>query len=462
VSQPDLVSSIPGIAWPAIPDAEAQPLLAALFQLDQTQWWPAETIREFQFRQLKLLMSQARRNVPYYKERLRAAGFNPREAITPESWRELPILRRQDIQAAGTRLHARKLPRRHGKAWSVTTAGSTGRPIQVLKTQLTNFLAGVFTMRENFWQGRDLSLKLATIGNTRVVGEAPYPEGSILANEKRAASLLYALGPSVGLDVNCAMEQQVAWLERHRPAYLKTYPTNALRLARHCLDKGLELPGLLEVQVFSEIVDPELREVCREAWGAPVVDQYISHDSGYMALQCPDHDHYHIQAEGVLLEVLDQEGQPAQPGSIGRVVVTPLHNFAMPLIRYQIGDYAEVGEPCPCGRGLPTLKRIVGREQDLLTLPGGEKRWTSINQRLSTGFLEVAPITQFQIVQNRLEALEVRLAAERELTTDDEERLRQWLGQVFGYPFEVSFRYYDEIPRTPGGKFRDFISEIES
>ena len=88
---------------------------------------------------------------------------------------------------------------------------------------------------------------------------------------------------------------------------------------------------------------------------------YTCQEAGYLALQCPDYPHFHVQSENVLLEVVDDVGQPCGPGEVGRVLITSLNNFATPLIRYELGDYAEVGAPCPCGRGLPVLKRIMGR-----------------------------------------------------------------------------------------------------
>ena len=128
----------------------------------------------------------------------------------------------------------------------------------------------------------------------------------------------------------------------------------------------MRLPGLREVRTLGEASTPDLRALCREAWGVPLVDVYSAEEVGYIALQCPEHEHYHVQAESVLVEILDERGAPAPPGETGRVVVTDLHNFAMPLVRYEIGDYAEVGEPCACGRGLPVLRRIVGRVRNML------------------------------------------------------------------------------------------------
>ena len=113
----------------------------------------------------------------------------------------------------------------------------------------------------------------------------------------------------------------------------------------------------------------------------------------------------------MLVEVIDAAGQPCAPGQVGRVVVTPLFNYAMPLLRYELGDYAEVGPPCPCGRGLPVLTRILGRERNaLLVAPTGERYWPAFGSRK---FTEIAPIVQHQFVQKDAEWIEARLVTER-------------------------------------------------
>ena len=130
------------------------------------------------------------------------------------------------------------------------------------------------------------------------------------------------------------------------------------------------------------------------------------------------------------------------------------------MIRYAIGDFAEAGEPCPCGRGLPVLRRIIGREQDMVTLPGGEKRWTLLSAGNIESFLRLAPVRQYQFVQKDLETIEARLAVERDLTEEEKEGLRDWVVAKLDHPFKVTFSFVDEIPRTASGKYRDFISEI--
>jgi phenylacetate-CoA ligase len=106
---------------------------------------------------------------------------------------------------------------------------------------------------------------------------------------------------------------------------------------------------------MSEVLDPETCDDCQKYWGGPVIESYSAKEAGTIALQCPEHGRLHVQSESLLLEILYESGRACAPDKIGCVVISDLHNLALPLIRYEIGDYAEAAEPCPCGRGLPTL-----------------------------------------------------------------------------------------------------------
>src|SRR5262249_14466253 len=143
-----------------------------------------------------------------------------------------------------------------------------------------------------------------------------------------------------------------------------------------------------------------------------VVDSYSSEELGYIGLQCPGREHYHVQAENLLVEVLRGDGSPCVAGETGRMVVTTLHNFAMPFVRYANGDYAEVGPACPCGRGLPVLTRIAGRQRNMLMRPDGVQHWPSFPTEVWGG---IAPVRQLQVVQDALDHVEVRLVLPRDL-----------------------------------------------
>jgi phenylacetate-CoA ligase len=187
-----------------------------------------------------------------------------------------------------------------------------------------------------------------------------------------------------------------------------------------------------------------------------VADVYSSEEVGYIAFQC-ERGRYHVQAENIMLEIIDEAGNPRPPGHVGRVVITVLHNFAMPLIRYEIGDYAAFGEACPCGRGLPVLERIVGRRRNMLRLPDGTEHWPSFPEDRWVG---IAPIRQLQVVQTAIDRVVLRTVVDRPLTSIEIDQLRRVFADVLCFPHDVVVEQVDHIPRLPNAKFEDFISEL--
>jgi phenylacetate-CoA ligase len=453
-------SSVPGIVWPALPGGTTGLLLATLYQLETSQYLPAEELRARQFRQLAPLVAHALKTVPYYRTAWTSAGVALEEPITPARWARLPILTRRQAQEAGATLRSDAVPSAHGNVASATTTGSTGMPLTVSKTALTQFFWDVFTLREERWHGRDLSAKLAAIRN-----DDRRPAGHVGLYESRFSdwgppvASTYPTGPASMLDIRSSLAEQVEWLRREAPAYLLTFGLNLLFLARYCREHAIALPSLRGVRSSGEVLAEGTREACRAAWGVDVVDVYSAVEAGYIALQCPAAETYHVQAENALVEILDGDGRPCAPGEVGRVIVTPLHNYATPLIRYEIGDFAEVGAPCPCGRSLPTLTRILGRTREMLLLPSGEERFPYFLKKVLAQF---GAIIQHQIVQRSRDHLEVVLAARAPLAVAEEERLRHAIRDGFGHPFRVTFTYCEEIPRAANGKYQEFRREVSA
>jgi phenylacetate-CoA ligase len=188
----------------------------------------------------------------------------------------------------------------------------------------------------------------------------------------------------------------------------------------------------------------------------PIADLYSTEEAGLIALQCPLHTHYHVQSEAVLVEILDEQGAPCGAGQIGRVVVTPLHNLPMPLMRYVIGDYAEVGPPCDCGRTLPVLTRILGRDRNRLVMPNSERTYAAVSPRIG----EVAAIIQHKMLHTRIDKLELRVVMRRQLTDDKISFLRDVIQRNLDHPFPLEIVYVDSIPRTESRKFEDFRCEL--
>jgi len=447
-------STVAGIEWPAIPTGRAAALCALLDQFGRSEWLSPEALLTQQFRQLDVLAAHAFQHSPFWRNRLAQTGYGQGSALR-DCWRALPVLERTEVQAQGAALRCAVVPQGHGGTGEVASSGSTGMPIRVRKTELTTLFWEAVTLRDHLWHDRDFSGVLAGIRWFQD-GAALPPEGDSWPDWGAPVSTVYASGPARGLAVTATVAQQTAWLARVQPAYLVIFPSLLPDLIDECARQGVRLSALKEVRTVGECVEDSTRTLCRERWGVPLHDVYSAQEVGYLTVQCAEGSH-HIQAETVHVEVLDDAGRACAPGETGRVAVTPLHNFATPLFRYAVGDYAEVGAPCTCGRGLPVLARILGRSRNMLTLPGGGRLWPRLAEMR---YHEVLPVRQFQLVQTAPDALELRLVADRRGTPAEEARLRELIVTRLGYPFALTVTYLDAIPRSKSGKFEDFRSEL--
>lgn len=456
-------SAIEGIAWPGVPAATGAATLALLFQLERTQWWPEQRLLERQRQQLSALLRHAQRHVPFWRARLTESDVTlPADDSWLDAWRRLPILTRAEVQAAEEQetLLADVLPPGHGEFREIHTSGSTGRPIRGVRSQLWELIWSAFTVRDHLWHGRDLRGTLAVIRDS-TPGKAPYPDGLSAPGWGYSSATVFETGPMVSLNITTPVAQQAEWLARQNPDYLLTHPSMAQRLAEACIAQGLGAPRLRQVITIAETLGPGVREACRKAWGAEVADIYSTREIGYLALQCPEHAHYHVQSESVFLEVVDAAGRPCGPGEVGRVLVTPLHNLAMPMIRFDLGDMAEPGPPCGCGRGLPVLRRVHGRVQNMLLLPSGERRWPLLSSGDIAALREAAPpIRRYQFVQTALDAITLRLAAARPLDAPERDAAIAWAQRKFGSHLRVEVVEEAELPLSPAGKFEEFRCEV--
>jgi phenylacetate-CoA ligase len=165
-----------------------------------------------------------------------------------------------------------------------------------------------------------------------------------------------------------------------------------------------------------------------------------------------------LNAEHVAVEIVDERGIPVGPGQMGRILITTLENRLMPLIRYEIGDYAIASNDlCSCGRTLPVLGKVIGRGINLFRLPGGRLKspWPLV------GPIKTRPeIRQFQIVQETQNHFVVRYVADRELEAAVQEEIRGAFGRILEIEASVSFDRMDAIARSIGGKFMTALSLV--
>jgi len=448
-------SAIAETLWPAVPNPVSALMLALIQQFERSERWPRELVEEQQFRQLRPLLEHAYLGSPFHRARLEAIGYRQGQPITTELWQAIPVLTRRELQENWDEIVCKEIPKAHGRVLQDSTSGSSGMPVKILKTDLMQRLWEAATLRDELWQGRDFQLKMGVI--RRDPEGVVNPSGRRLENWGAPVATVYPTGPLVLMDSRNTTDQQAEWLLRERPDYLLSFPSILKHLARHL--RGSTVPPLRGVRTFGELVEPELRALSREVFGAEVADVYSAAEVGYMALQCPAHEHYHVQSELVRLEVLDADGRTCAPGVAGRIVVTPLHNFAMPLLRYAIGDDGVLdATPCPCGRTLPVLRDIRGRARDMLLLPSGARRFSMLGTR---GLAGVPGLLQIQVVQKSMYEIETRLVTRPGFGPPEEEQLTAHLHRALGEHLAVRFTYHAEIPRAPSGKYVDFVCEVQ-
>ena len=433
-------------------------MLALQFQFERSEWWDPAKLARHQHEQLAQVLRHAFETVPYYRDLFIRARIPKPPQVDESFLRLLPVSRRTDIQAAGRRMVSLRPPAEHGATTFGKTSGSTGQPVEFGRSALTHFFWLACALRDYLWHARDFNGKLASIRQMKP-GQADYPAG--LASDRWGATVAdyFPTGPAVILDVAARPDEQLVWLRRERPDQLVSLPSNLAALARHARDKGESLPPIGEIRTFGEMVTDEDRALFKATWGGKVTDMYTSEESGYLALQCPEHDHLHVMSENVIVEILDEQDRPCPIGVPGRVVITNLNNFITPLIRYDIGDYAEFGPPCPCGRGLPVLRKIHGRRRNRVMLPDGRTGFPRLGERIFVAS-EKLRIRQFKCVQLSLEEVELRLVADLRPDEAEQAEIAAVLTANLGHPFRVRFAFPESIPPGPNGKFETFVSEI--
>jgi phenylacetate-CoA ligase len=259
------------------------------------------------------------------------------------------------------------------------------------------------------------------------------------------------------LAVRSDVDAQLQWLTARRPDYLGTYPAILKELASLAQKRGIELK-LERLMSFAAVLDQETRELCRAAFGAEIADTYGAQEVDHVAAQCRECGEYHVSAEAAIVELLRADGSAAAAGEVGRVVVTPLYNYAMPLIRYELGDMAEAGSaPAACGRGLPTIRRILGRARHMFRFRDGTTIWPIPGDFAVRKFIAAK---QVQIVQTDLDHIEIRYVPQDTGELPDVSALTQRIRTVMRQPVHVVVRSVDQIERSPTGKYEECLSLV--
>jgi phenylacetate-CoA ligase len=443
--------------WPAFIGPGITDLRSVLAGLAVTERDDPARIAAGQRAQFAWLWSWLRRQVPWYgRPEYPATDFTALvddAAAFSAAYAAIPLLAKATLRQDERLLLPRALPAAHQPITSVQTSGSVGIPVTVRKSAAARLAWDAGTVREHLWQRRDFSRRLGVIRYLKK--DRRQPQGGVRPGWGQPVSRIAATGASGAIHIGFPLGDLAAFLARFDPHYLLTYPSVALALLEALGPTG-KPPALEQLRLMSEPVDPALRERLAAEWGVTVSDIYSANEVGYIALEC-EAGSLHLQAESLLVEILNTELHPCAPGETGRVVITDLHNLGTPLVRYDIGDYATVGEPCRCGRTLPVLREVRGRVRNMALTPAGRPFWPVA----LGGIRRVAAVVQAQFVQTALDAIELRVVLSQPLAAGDELKLQESTRKALGYPYRVTVVPLPAIPRGPTGKFEEFLTLVE-
>jgi len=283
----------------------------------------------------------------------------------------------------------------------------------------------------------------------------PYPGGAI----KRGWSHADPTAPCYQLDFTTPADQQVEWLARRKAPYLLTHPSTALGIAYAVTpDQGRAL-GIEVVLLIGETVQDGTRELVAERLGARVAAIYACREIGHIASECEATRYYHVAVENVLVEIVDSGGRDVPPGERGRVIITGLYNYAMPFIRYEVGDVAVAGaEQCSCGRTLPVIKQIEGRTRNMFVFRDGTRFWPrSFMIRPMRAFV---PFRHYQLVQLDHETIEFRYTPDGSGRAPDLTALNAYARQIIHPSVHVRAIEVEVLSAGPSGKLEQFISKL--
>jgi phenylacetate-CoA ligase len=422
--------------------------------LAKTERMSHRDLRHYQEALLIRLLRHARDNLSFYRSRLDPL-FRDNGDIDLSRWNEIPILRRDEVSLHGPKMRVPQLPTSYGEIHYFQTSGSTGAPLDIASNALVLVASNALLTRMARWFGLDTSRPLATIRLFANDPARPGPEGRV----SNGWSFANPTAPFYEIELMTPIEQQLEWLSRHKTPYLATQPSGALAIAHAVTPERGKALGIEIVILFGETIPDGARDFIYERLGARVAAIYSCQEIGTIACECEAMPHYHVTAENAFVEIVDENGHEVAPGELGRVAVTGLYNYALPFIRYDLGDLAWAGmATCRCGRALPVITRIEGRTRSAFVFRDGARIWPrgAMVHRMH----EFVPFRQYQLVQLDHERIEFRYISDGSGRDPDLVGLNAYARKVLHPSIQMSIREMEALPRGPSGKVDEFISHI--
>ena len=400
------------------------------------------------------LLRHCAANVPYYAELIAAAG-NGYETNAIEYLRRLPLLTKDTVRAEFERLKSSDLEQRQ---WVYNSSGgSTGEPIKLIQDREFQDRQMAIQLLSYRWAGRQLGEPALHIwGSVRDIlqGSERWQMRILngLSNDRYRNA--FRMTPDT-------MRSVLQQINEERPKLIVAYVQALYELARFAQREQIAVAAQEAIVTSAGTLYPAMRALIESVFGCPVFDRYGSREVGDIACECKQHAGLHVFPFGNYVEIVDDTGQPVPAGVEGNIVVTNLNNYAMPMVRYAIGDRGIMAQPgiCACGRSGQILQRVSGRSIDVFLKRDG----THVDGAYFFPMLWLRDwVRKFQIVQADYERVVFRVALQGAYRTDELEEIVCQTRLVMGEECQVDFEFVDEIAPSPSGKFRFMISEVHT
>jgi phenylacetate-CoA ligase len=420
----------------------------------ETQWRSPDELVEIQARELQRLLQHAYTNVPFYRRRFDEAGLKPADIRDARDLSRLPIMDRPTAIAsvkdrtatAGAAIEIKK-----------ATSGTTGMPLTIGYDRPSDDWRQAMRIRGYGWAGYRLGRR------------ALHFWGFDNPNLTRYRRAKLDVDRFIRRDrfVDCVkrgdaeLEAFARQIETYKPRLIVSYSQAAGDFSRYVLAKGRRTWADIPIICAAERLFPEDRRVTEQVFGRGVFETYGCREVMLIAAECDAHAGMHTSMENLVVEVVVRtpDGErPARPGETGEIVLTDLHNWGAPFVRYANGDLATVGtdQRCSCGRGLARIQSVDGRSADTLTDGEGNRIAGLLLSMLLSSLKDI--INQFQIVQHPDRSVTMRLIPGPRYEDEGRASVRRMVEKYLrGLPVEIL--EVAEIPVEASGKRRIVVVE---
>lgn len=421
-----------------------------------SQWFSPEEQARYQEQRLRQVVHQAYHRVPYYHDLFRSLNLRPEDIRTPGDLRKLPTLSKATLRKEFQRLRAADCRKYQPRV--AQTSGSSGEPLRFLLDKPANVLEFVYYWRHWSWAGYRLGSRFAELSSHFFMSVEP--RGGEICHYQRLTGRLLLNSLSIGPD---SVPAYADALRRYRPMFLKGIASALYYFAYFLRQAGVRDTALRGVFSTGEMLLPHQRRLIEQVFRCRVLDSYGHMERTVAISECPQGS-LHINPEYGVLEMLERPRASAPNGqsrvATADVVGTSLHNLSMPLLRYEVGDVVEVDdntETCPCGRSMPRVRRINGRQEDAIIAPDGRVITT-----LFIVFDKVPGIAHWQVIQEEPDRLRIRVVRTPAYTALSEASLLHFVQRFVGPDMRVCLEYlsFEALQHDAHGKFRTIVSRI--